>query len=411
MIEGVGHPLDAVLDEALGAAVDLLVEVVGVEGLEVLLARLADGPLGRQSREAAASRRSPLRLGHGGQLGLHLRRGSAQPAGRGGDRCRGRSDRASPWTSGAGVMAFGGGRAEIDRRRRVVEELLRAVQPDALPHPGQRLQTPGNRCATAAEVPATARSASIGSSSFLTLSTRFFRSSASRCISCLTAASACRRSWSPRPCSSTDQVRFGSNSYRFLSNDRLLSTIAAKIAGMPITSIMPTTIEENAGRCKTRPRLALNQSSRPRTANATGVVAIATSAAVRPSTSSGSFASSSRYWDQRLVAFIVPLGGRVGVTHRPTRVDRPQRVDPPCGDASGTGVPRGRIATPIGSEGPSGRTRLIITARGSRRQSAGPAGCAPSGPWEWTEAASWKPRRSGGMHPGRPGNAAIRGPT
>ena len=37
VVEGIGHPLHAVLEEALGAAVDFLVEVVGVEGLDVLL--------------------------------------------------------------------------------------------------------------------------------------------------------------------------------------------------------------------------------------------------------------------------------------------------------------------------------------------------------------------------------------
>src|SRR5262249_36563311 len=69
--------------------------------------------------------------------------------------------------------------------------------------------------------------------------------------------------------------------------------------------IIATTIEENSGRCKTRPRLALNQSRRPRTANANGVVASATSAAVNVRTRSGSLASSTRYWAQKLVTFIV----------------------------------------------------------------------------------------------------------
>ena len=66
-----------------------------------------------------------------------------------------------------------------------------------------------------------------------------------------------------------------------MSKNSLLTTKAAKIAGMPITSIMPTTIDENSGFIITRPRLALNQSIRPRTAKAIGVVAMAMSAAQR----------------------------------------------------------------------------------------------------------------------------------
>ena len=53
------------------------------------------------------------------------------------------------------------------------------------------------------------------------------------------------------------------------------------MAGMPITSIMPTTIDENSGFIITRPRLALNQSIRPRIAKAIGVVAMAIRAARR----------------------------------------------------------------------------------------------------------------------------------
>src|SRR5208337_4434826 len=44
VVEGVRHALDPVLEEALGAAVDLLVEVVGVEGFDVLGSRLAWSP-------------------------------------------------------------------------------------------------------------------------------------------------------------------------------------------------------------------------------------------------------------------------------------------------------------------------------------------------------------------------------
>ena len=62
------------------------------------------------------------------------------------------------------------------------------------------------------------------------------------------------------------------------------------MAGMPMTSIMPTTIDENAGRCMTRPRRALNQSSRPRTAKASGVVASAIRAAESARTRNGSLA-------------------------------------------------------------------------------------------------------------------------
>ena len=72
-----------------------------------------------------------------------------------------------------------------------------------------------------------------------------------------------------------------------MSKKSLLTTRAAKIAGMPITSIMPTTIDENSGFIITRPRRALNQSSRPRTAKAIGVVAMAIRAATRASAWTG----------------------------------------------------------------------------------------------------------------------------
>jgi len=75
-----------------------------------------------------------------------------------------------------------------------------------------------------------------------------------------------------------------------LSKSWLLTTRAAKIAGIPITSIIPTTIEENAGLSITRPRRASNHSSRPRTAKAIGVEARATSAAARAIALTGSLA-------------------------------------------------------------------------------------------------------------------------
>ena len=215
VIEGVGHPLDAILDEALGAAVDLLVEVVGVERLEVVLARLADGPFRRQVRERQHGGDLALGLGDGGQLGLDLGRAqsvSGRGAGAGG-LLAGPVPVAAAGDGRTGCRQSGRGhRSQIDRRRGVIEQLLRAVDADALAHAGQRCKTRGNRCATAGDVPATARSASIASSSFLTLSTRFFRSSASRSISCLTAASASLRFLNSLPCSSTDQVSLGSNS-------------------------------------------------------------------------------------------------------------------------------------------------------------------------------------------------------
>src|SRR4051794_31016742 len=57
---------------------------------------------------------------------------------------------------------------------------------------------------------------------------------------------------------------------------------------MLMTSIIPTTIDENDGFIITRPRRALNQSSRPRTAKAIGVVARAMRAAIRASALTGS---------------------------------------------------------------------------------------------------------------------------
>src|SRR4051794_3385197 len=78
-----------------------------------------------------------------------------------------------------------------------------------------------------------------------------------------------------------------------------------KIAGMPITSIIAQTSEANPGRCMTRPRRALNQSSRPSTANASVVVARATSAAVIAQAISGSVVkkawSRARFADEFIV--------------------------------------------------------------------------------------------------------------
>src|SRR4051794_16837892 len=78
------------------------------------------------------------------------------------------------------------------------------------------------------------------------------------------------------------------------------------MAGMAITRIMPATMDENAGRSMTRPRRASNQLTRPRMANAIGVLANAIRAAVRAATSRGSSASSLPYFAHRPATFIVP---------------------------------------------------------------------------------------------------------
>ena len=92
VIEGIGHALDPILDEALGTAVDFLVEVVGVKGLDVVFARLADGPFGREIGKRQHGGKLALGLGNGGQLGLDLGRGSsplpAAAAGAGAGGCR-----------------------------------------------------------------------------------------------------------------------------------------------------------------------------------------------------------------------------------------------------------------------------------------------------------------------------------
>ena len=86
-----------------------------------------------------------------------------------------------------------------------------------------------------------------------------------------------------------------------------LETRAAKMAGIAMTSIMAATIDENSGRCMIRPRRALNQSRRPRTAKTKGVVASATKAAESARTRNGSLASSSRYCAQRPITSSLPL--------------------------------------------------------------------------------------------------------
>ena len=75
-----------------------------------------------------------------------------------------------------------------------------------------RSRTAGTACAVAADCAEAVRIVSIASSSFLTPSTRFLRSSARRSISVFTATSASATDLNPRPCSRTDQVLFGSNS-------------------------------------------------------------------------------------------------------------------------------------------------------------------------------------------------------
>ncbi len=62
------------------------------------------------------------------------------------------------------------------------------------------------------------------------------------------------------------------------------------MAGMLITSIIPTMIEMNDGFIRIRPRRAWNQSSRPSTAKAIGVVARATRRASRARALTGSVA-------------------------------------------------------------------------------------------------------------------------
>ena len=87
-----------------------------------------------------------------------------------------------------------------------------------------------------------------------------------------------------------------------------------KMAWMPITSIIAQTIDENSGRCITRPRRALNHWRLPSTANAIGVVAIAKIAAAIAHAISGSLVKKS--WSRARFAgeFIVgdASGARVG---------------------------------------------------------------------------------------------------
>src|SRR5262249_26524753 len=111
-------------------------------------------------------------------------------------------------------------------------------------------------------------------------------------------------------------------------------------------------------------------SSRPSTAKAIGVVASATSAAESARISKGSLASSSRYWDQRLVKLIVTLDH-----------------DSLMAAGSRSSVERGDAETPTGHQGPpckggryhpiwrsrsvESRWTPIIAGQGSDRQRAG----------------------------------------
>ena len=70
VVKCISHPLHVVLDEALGAAVDLLEEVLGVERLQVLRSRLPHHPA-RRHVDQWQHRRDPLLRGrHARQLGI-----------------------------------------------------------------------------------------------------------------------------------------------------------------------------------------------------------------------------------------------------------------------------------------------------------------------------------------------------
>ena len=148
VIEGVGHALDPVLEEALGAAVDLLVEVVGVEGFDVLGSRLAGSPARWQVAQRKHGGDGLLRLGHCGDLGLDLGgRQAIASSGRGNwGGNRGRQRRSHHCDGGRGGRGNArNGVFQRGRRGGEVAELLRAVHAHALADTGQRLQNARKR--------------------------------------------------------------------------------------------------------------------------------------------------------------------------------------------------------------------------------------------------------------------------
>ena len=149
MVVRVGHPADVVLDEALGAAVDLLEQVLGVERLEVPVARLADRPARRQVDQREHRGQRALGLGDGGQLGVDLRP-STGPAGR--RRCRrGRRRR------GAAFEATAAGPAVAEPTARAAGGAVKSINcwgpstPTDLRTPASRCRTSGIACATAGD--------------------------------------------------------------------------------------------------------------------------------------------------------------------------------------------------------------------------------------------------------------------
>ncbi len=144
VVGGIGHPIHVVLGEALGPAVDLLEEVLGVERLQVLRAVLADFPAGRDVDQGEHRRQGTLGLGHGGQFGLGL--GLGQTGGGGsGWSSRGRAPGRSPPGCGMASMYGGRLRREGGRRGGEVHQLLGAVEGDLLADRGQALEDGGDR--------------------------------------------------------------------------------------------------------------------------------------------------------------------------------------------------------------------------------------------------------------------------
>ena len=70
VVGGVRHPVDIILGEALGPAVDLLEQVVGVERLQVLRAVLGDLPAAGDVDQREHRRDGSLTFGDGGELGV-----------------------------------------------------------------------------------------------------------------------------------------------------------------------------------------------------------------------------------------------------------------------------------------------------------------------------------------------------
>ena len=123
---------------------------------------------------------------------------------------------------------------------------------------------------------------------------------------------------------------------------------------------MPTTIDENSGRCITRPRRALNQSSRPRTANASGVVASATRAAGTPAPGTG-----------RSPARHDTVSKDLSGSSCPRRRSR-WKTDSGCHGRQG-----GRARRGSGVQHSSNRPTAIIAAAGRPRQRSRPGSIRP----------------------------------